>query len=287
MTQKTTKFSRMAKVFSSLSLVIALVTFSLSFTSCSKDAGPTTFTVTFNSNGGSAVQSATVESGQKVTKPADPAKADNVFAGWYKDETLTTAWIFETDAVTANIMLYAKWTDPTTIDEGVVINGVKWATRNVDAFGHFAATPEALGKIYQWNRPTAWAATGTVTDWDVTAITGNSWEAANDPSPAGWRVPTGYEIQSLLDATKVDNAWVTTPVNGQLFTDKATSATLFLPAAGYRYDGTLYGAGTIGYYWGSTANGTTSAYYLSFGSVSAGWDYDARTYGFSVRSVAE
>ncbi len=73
---------------------------------------PDSFTVTFDSNGGSAVASATVEEGGKVTKPADPTKAEDedytyAFAGWYNGET---AWNFETDVVTADVTLTAKWT---------------------------------------------------------------------------------------------------------------------------------------------------------------------------------
>ncbi len=67
-------------------------------------------TVTFNSNGGSEVSSATVENGETVTQPADPTKASYTFAGWYSDEELTTAYVFSTP-VTADITLYAKWTE--------------------------------------------------------------------------------------------------------------------------------------------------------------------------------
>ena len=43
-----------------------------------------------------------------------------------------------------------------TTDTGVVINGVKWATRNVDIPGTFAANPEDAGMFYQWNRKIGW-----------------------------------------------------------------------------------------------------------------------------------
>ena len=43
-------------------------------------------------------------------------------------------------------------------DEGVVINGVKWATRNVDKPGTFAANPENAGMLFQWNRRVGWSA---------------------------------------------------------------------------------------------------------------------------------
>lgn len=68
------------------------------------------YTVTFDSKGGSAVASATVEYGDKVPQPAAPTKSGFNFAGWYKDSACTNAWNFGSDTVTKNITLYAKWT---------------------------------------------------------------------------------------------------------------------------------------------------------------------------------
>ena len=67
------------------------------------------YTVTFNSNGGSDVSVQTVNAGNKVTKPADPTKQYNNFLGWYKEDSLTNLWDFNTDVVTGNTTLYAKW----------------------------------------------------------------------------------------------------------------------------------------------------------------------------------
>ena len=72
--------------------------------------GPTTYTVTFNSNGGSAVPSQSVASGGKAAQPADPTKDGFVFAGWYTDAALNNAYDFNRN-VTAGITLYAKWTE--------------------------------------------------------------------------------------------------------------------------------------------------------------------------------
>ena len=68
-----------------------------------------TFTVTFNSNGGSAVPSQVVKAGEKAVKPANPTKSGCTFSGWYSDAALTTQYNFNS-AVTANVTLYAKWT---------------------------------------------------------------------------------------------------------------------------------------------------------------------------------
>ena len=47
------------------------------------------YTVTFNSNGGSAINSVEVEENKKVTAPAAPTKEGYNFVGWFSDEALT------------------------------------------------------------------------------------------------------------------------------------------------------------------------------------------------------
>ncbi|WP_160499682.1 InlB B-repeat-containing protein [Paenibacillus dendrobii] len=69
------------------------------------------FTVTFDSQGGSAVESATnVTSGTAIGEPTAPTKAGYTFAGWYKDAAGTAAWNFAMDTVTSDVTLYANWT---------------------------------------------------------------------------------------------------------------------------------------------------------------------------------
>jgi len=72
-----------------------------------------TYSVTFNSNGGSAVTSYSVSThGATISAPTAPTKTRYTFEGWYKETALTNKWTFGTggDTVTANITLYAKWT---------------------------------------------------------------------------------------------------------------------------------------------------------------------------------
>lgn len=69
-----------------------------------------TYTVAFDTSGGSAVDPVTVVAGSTVTKPADPMKSGYTFGGWYKDSTLQTPWDFANGTVTADTTLYAKWT---------------------------------------------------------------------------------------------------------------------------------------------------------------------------------
>ena len=66
---------------------------------------PITYTVTFDSDGGSTVAAATVAYGSKVTKPADPTMEGYTFVGWTKDGV---AFNFNS-TVTGNITLKAVW----------------------------------------------------------------------------------------------------------------------------------------------------------------------------------
>ena len=186
-----------------------------------------------------------------------------------------------------------------TTDPGVVINGVKWATRNVDKPETFAAAPEDAGLFYQWNGKRGWSSTEPLSstdgasEWNVrTKEKGDiSWEKSNDPCPAGWRVPVLDEIKTLLDDDKVTHEWTTeNGVNGKKFTDKASGNTIFMPAAGYRYGnaGALHYAGLNGNYWNSPQNSSEDAFYFGFGSDYAGMNLSfGKAIGLSCRCVAE
>lgn len=76
----------------------------------SKSVSETTYTVTFDSDGGTFVAEIHVVSGEKIKEPAAPEKASleeqYVFEGWYFGDKL---WVFEDDIVTENTVLKAKW----------------------------------------------------------------------------------------------------------------------------------------------------------------------------------
>lgn len=69
---------------------------------------PDTFTVTFESNGGSVVNPIQVEDGQAPTMPSDPTKTGYTFVGWYMDTELTTPVSMDL-VITGDITVYAKW----------------------------------------------------------------------------------------------------------------------------------------------------------------------------------
>ena len=67
-----------------------------------------TYTVSFDSNGGSAVASQSVRYGSKATQPANPTRAGHTFQGWYTARGGGSKYDFGT-AVTGDVTLHAHW----------------------------------------------------------------------------------------------------------------------------------------------------------------------------------
>jgi uncharacterized repeat protein (TIGR02543 family) len=68
------------------------------------------YTITFDSDGGTPVDTITQSYGTKLTEPVNIFKEGYIFDGWYKEDKFINKWEFATDTVTADMTLYAKWT---------------------------------------------------------------------------------------------------------------------------------------------------------------------------------
>ena len=179
--------------------------------------------------------------------------------------------------------IFRKPPNPLTHDEGVVINGVRWATRNVDMPGTFATSPESFGMLYQWNRRIGWSNTYPMinsdgeTIWDISMPGGTAWYAENDPCPPGWRVPTQEEFSTLIDP------WIQHyhnmgrrregSLNGVygIFLGTAPNE-IFLPAAGHTRLANFpaHNVGGQGNYWTATSCGNYHGREVSFSAVRPG-----------------
>ena len=212
-----------------------------------------------------------------------------------------------------NEVHYNPFVDPYNGHAYVEIGGLKWATMNVGAtsetdYGLYfqwgdtqGYTAEQVGsgegqKYFGWadykygNGTSSPGATG-MTKYNATdGLT--TLEAVDDAAVANWgdswRMPTTTEFQALGAA--VNTAW--TQVNnvyGILCEDKTDSSkTLFFPAAGLCYNGSVRSVGDFGYYWSSSlyTNSRQRAYGLNFYSDLADWDYVGNRYcGYAVRPV--
>lgn len=67
-----------------------------------------TYTLTFETNGGSAINPVTVRHGNAVARPADPTKDKYTFIGWYADPEFTEEYDFAT-VLEADKTIYAKF----------------------------------------------------------------------------------------------------------------------------------------------------------------------------------
>ncbi|MBR5982920.1 MAG: hypothetical protein IK025_04230 [Bacteroidales bacterium] len=164
-------------------------------------------------------------------------------------------------------------------------SGTRWATCNVGA-----STPTAYGNYYAWGETTT---KSSYTEDNYTYSSNpttlpSSADAATANWGSGWRMPTSTEMQELIDNCTV--TWTTqSGVNGRLFTGPNGNS-IFLPAAGGRYDSELYDAGSYGNYWSSSlyTDGAGNAWYLYFSSGGYGmYDIYGRFNGLSVRAVCQ
>jgi len=86
--------------------------------------------VKFDSQEGTPVSSQFALNGGKATKPTDPTRSGYTFAGWYRDISCSISgichydneWDFDSDVVTDEITLYAKWTPSASVLTSSLVN---------------------------------------------------------------------------------------------------------------------------------------------------------------------
>ncbi|MBP3762555.1 MAG: DUF1566 domain-containing protein [Bacteroidales bacterium] len=184
-------------------------------------------------------------------------------------------------------------------------SGLLWATCNLGA-----NAPEEYGDHYAWGETAtksvydystykyctvdAEGRLETLTKYNTDSDYGTTdglttLQAVDDVTTQklgnGARIPTADEWRELFNNTTAE--WTTmNGVNGRKFT-AANGNSLFLPAAGSRWDSELYGAGEYGDYWSSSlyAGYPYDAWDFNFYSGDQGMDDDLRYYGRSVRPV--
>ena len=111
------------------------------------------FTVTFDTDGGSAVSAQTVKYNMTANKPSqDPTKEGAIFAGWYKEKTFKNEFDF-LKPITAETTIYAKWkANPVTkglnISERSYSNG-RFYGKVTDSDG--VAVKDATVSLYNYN----------------------------------------------------------------------------------------------------------------------------------------
>ena len=210
--------------------------------------GSSTCTVTFNANGGSSAPTQqSISYGGKVVMPPAMTKTGYGFGGWYKEATCTNQWNFDTDTVTGNITLYAKWDvnyhtvsfnanggSPTPTQQSIA-NGGKVVmppvmTKTDYGFGGWYKEATCTNK---WNFSTN-TVTGNITlyaKWDVNYHTVNFNANSGIPAPDPQSIThsdkvvmppvmlkTGYSFSGWYKEAACTNQWdyATDTVSGNI-----------------------------------------------------------------------
>lgn len=119
------------------------------------------FTVKFDTNGGSSLSSQVVASYELAEEPTTPTRSGYIFAGWYGDKDLEEVWDFETNIITENTTIYAKWTQIiTSTTAGTIVNAYYQPVNEAEVSFYrngammFEGTTNDEGVFYFYNVPT-------------------------------------------------------------------------------------------------------------------------------------
>lgn len=166
---------------------------------------------------------------------------------------------------------------------------------------------EIVGGYWQWGRinmaapgpagsSSDAANAGFIAGWNTTAAANGAWsngsKSLSDPCPEGFRIPTDAQWRGVLAYNSPRNTGTSWTISATNYASgKMMGGNLFLPAAGYRdfENGQLIVRGAAGAYWSSTEHAVLSSYAwgLNFAEFSNVTDRLLRTFGFSVRCIAE
>ena len=208
--------------------------------------------------------------------------------------------------------LYYNFTPPPItydyVDFGLP-SGTKWATKNVGA-----RKPSDAGFYFQWGDTKGYTANQVgigdgkkkfADDWsdykwgvdpNFTKYTFKTTldledDAAHVNMGGDWHMPSGVQIQELIDNTTT--AWTTSDdgISGMTFTSKKdTSKSIFIPAAGWAMDGSVNFSGSEGNVLSSIlfVDNTSNCFSLLLNLDGAGLNGSCGcSYGLSVRGIIE
>ena len=250
-----------------------------------------------------------------------------IFGGIQPNPKEAKVWLHPHDGLKTYNQKKQEWTgggssndaptdEPESLYEFVDLglpSGTLWAAWNVGA-----SAPEEFGLYFAWGETKGYVADDvnngvkqfnwidykwcngaydTLTKYNTNSYYGSidnltTLELEDDVayvSDKTCRMPTKADLEELTANTT--STWETlNGVNGRRFTSKTNGNSIFVPAAGYCSNGSVYDVGSYGNLWSSSLDESDSrlAWYLFFGSdIMDVGNYVSRYYGFTVRAVKD
>ena len=163
-------------------------------------------------------------------------------------------------------------------------SGTMWATYNVGA-----NKPEDEGLLFQFGRVDGYKYRDTNHKFRTNKQnTCKIYDDAAHVNMGGkWKMPTKDKFEELLDNT-IHEFKTLNEVECMMFTSKINNNQLFIPFAGYWYDGNFMMTGYCAEIWFSWVHDSNVDIGCSIGFSSSGFvavGYDPISYAFSVRGV--
>jgi uncharacterized protein (TIGR02145 family) len=178
----------------------------------------------------------------------------------------------------------------------VGVGTVQWAKYDLHKPGEFTFDEYTPGLWYQWKRNTGWAfpakigynADGTTTNtYPSSGAAASAW--TDVPCPAGYRLPTVAEYNSLVSAST--RAVVTAPNSSQKFLEFTVTATgqkLRFAISGYISTAGVISQPTRGYYHTVTSGTNQNALFRVNDDNTTGWSsINSNAEGELIRCVAQ
>ena len=216
------------------------------------------YTVTFDTLGGSSVESQSVEEGQVALVPESPVKTGYLFGGWYADSACAESWAFESTPVTSAVSIFAKWNsyshavsfDSQGANTAVSPSSLIVASPAVTlsslpespvktgySFGGWWSAPEGLGEEFTVSSPVS-ASLTVYAKWvpHVYTVAFDSQGADTQSSPVSMTVKFPETHIAALPASPVKAGYVF----GGWFTEKNGAGQVFTAESTCSGDATVY-----------------------------------------------
>jgi uncharacterized repeat protein (TIGR02543 family) len=241
------------------------------------------YTITFNSQGGSAVEAVTADTGTQVDKPDDPVRDGGyTFRGWFNTASggALYQWPY---TLTGNITMHAQWQAP-ALDGSVSIDGIYDISQAPDADALvLTAVTGSLGGAgdisYQWQR--ADSAAGSFADIDNAL--GETYTLTGPDQDKYIRLTvsrsgnSGTKSSAPVGPVKLPQLTGAVSINGDY---DVQGGTHYLVLTADTDD--LGGSGTIGYRW-QRADSATGTFVNIASATNATYMLDAPDQGKFIR----